>query len=548
MFCVNFSWPAGTWINTVGLIVWNYFAKNGYNVYADKEYQSIIKWWNNNFINYISKEKPYLTKKIDLFFAFDDEAITRNEKIYDIKQLIKVPKSSELFQNMVALAMFFKWLWLKQEEIENIVKDFFWNKVPEKIWEKNVNSIKFGYEQEIDFKIDLAKIKETENSLIDGNYIIAESAVKNGLEFYSAYPMTPASSLINHITKHKEVEFFQWEDEIAVAMSMLGARFAGKKAMCGTSGGGFALMSESLSFANQAEIGWIYVLSQRAWPSTWTPTFTEQGDLLYALNASFWDTKPIVVYPSSFETAPQLVSKVFYWADKYQHPIIILLDKQFSESYISENIWNLLKLVKTNNLDEIKFNENNKEVFLEKESLENNEFLRYKITENGISAYTYPWVKNGEFIASSYEHTESWATTENPEIKTAMTEKRFKKLETFVKEEFNEDFYGYSIVNENAKKFFITMWINRLTLEKYIKDNPEYGLINIEVLQPLDERLGKFIEEKNVEEIIFVELNYSWQLEEIVTSKLNLNCKNIKISHIRKYGSYPLFIEDIKHG
>jgi len=90
----------------------------------------------------------------------------------------------------------------------------------------------------------------------------------SGLDFYAAYPMTPASSVIDEVVKNKEVTFFQGEDEIAVSMAMLGAKFAGKRAMCGTSGGGFALMSESISFSNQAEIGGVYLLSQRDGPST----------------------------------------------------------------------------------------------------------------------------------------------------------------------------------------------------------------------------------------------------------------------------------------
>jgi len=118
-------------------------------------------------------------------------------------------------------------------------------------------------------------------------------------------------------------------------MSMLGAKFAGKRSMCGTSGGGFALMSESISFSNQAELGGVYVLSQRAGPSTGTPTFTGQSDLNYALNASFGDTFPIVFAPYTFENGYNLIGKALNWSDIYQHPVIFLVDKSFSEGYMS---------------------------------------------------------------------------------------------------------------------------------------------------------------------------------------------------------------------
>ena len=120
-----------------------------------------------------------------------------------------------------------------------------------------------------------------------GNELIAKGAIASGLNFYAAYPMTPASSIIDEVVKDPKVSFFQGEDEIAVSMAMLGAKSAGKRAMCGTSGGGFALMTESISFSNQAELGGVYVLAQRDGPSTGTPTFTGQGDINYVLNASF---------------------------------------------------------------------------------------------------------------------------------------------------------------------------------------------------------------------------------------------------------------------
>ena len=134
---------------------------------------------------------------------------------------------------------------------------------------------------------DRSKVIDTPKTLMFGNECIAKGAIESGMTFYAAYPMTPASSLIDVVTTDNRVTFFQGEDEIAVSMAMLGAKVGGKRSMCGTSGGGFALMTESIAFSNQAEIGGVYVLAQRDGPSTGTPTFTAQADLNYALNASF---------------------------------------------------------------------------------------------------------------------------------------------------------------------------------------------------------------------------------------------------------------------
>jgi len=551
MLSIAFSWPAWTGVNTAWLIVWNYFSKLWYKVYGDKEYQSIIKWWNNTFIDYISNTKLFLSKNIDLFFAYDDLAIQRNENIYNLKQIIIVPKKSWLYQNMISIWMFFYIIWFSEKKTIQIIKNYFWNKkISEEIWQKNIESIKFWYTANPNLKFTISHIwNQSHNLFVDGNYLIAEWAVDAWLRFYSAYPMTPASSLIKYITKHKEVEFFQWEDEVAVAMSMLGARFAWVPAMCWTSGGGFALMTESISFANQAEIGWVYILSQRWWPSTWTPTFTEQWDILFAINASFGDTKPIVVYPSNFEEGYHLIQKVLNWSDIYQHPIIVLLDKQFSESYISiDETWWKKQIIPDEKIkNKIKFNPETPEEFEGYKDLKENKFLRYKLTESWISSYTYPGIKNWYFIASSYEHTESWFSTENPQIKKQMIKKRYKKLETFKKIEFNKKFYWYEVINPKAKKFFITVWINRICIEKFIDQNPEYWLIVIKILQPLDIRLKNFLKSEKIEKLIFVELNYSGQLEYILSSALWLNSLEWKwkISRIRKYNNYPLFIEDL---
>ncbi len=148
-----------------------------------------------------------------------------------------------------------------------------------------------------------------------------------------------------------------------------------------------------------------------------------------------------------------------------------------------------------------------------------------------------------------------------------MNEKRFKKLDTFVQQEFTNDFYGYEIINPEAKIFFVTFGMNRLVLEDYIrlkngklKDVPaaklnagmtklKYGLIVIKVFQPLDMRLKEFLDAnvKQIKKLVFVEMNYTGQIQELITNKCLLNDKKWKnkIGHIRKVTSYPVFGEDI---
>jgi len=396
-----------------------------------------------------------------------------------------------------------------------------------------------GYEYSKWLKIDWwdrsKKIGETKE-LMFGNECVAKWAIASGMDFYAAYPMTPASSLIDVVIQDPKVTFFQGEDEIAVSMATLWAKMAWKRAMCGTSGGGFALMTESLAFSNQAELGWVYVLAQRDGPSTWTPTYTGQSDLNYALNASFGDTFPIVLCPSTFEEGYSLIGKARNWSDIYQHPVIFLTDKQYSEGYMALEKKSLVpEIVKRGKLVQWK-----------------EWFKRYEFVDDGISPYTIPGTENWEFITTSYEHDEYWATNEDPLVKKQMQDKRFKKMETFVGQEFTKDFYGYEIINPEAKKFFVTYGFNRYVLEDFIRQNngKQYGLIIIKVFQPFDTRLAEFLEKnkKQIEHLIFVEMNTSGQMQHVVVEQCGLvwSERKDKILHHRKYTLYPIFLSEIK--
>lgn len=531
-----FSGAAGTWVNTSGLLLWNLLASKWYTILADKEYASIIKWDNNDFFLYVSDQSKeyFLNKTIDFFFAFDDYAITKNQKTYNLKNAINVKDQICKHKNVFCFSAALKAMNIPLEEWENLIKAQFSG---EKL-EDNITDLKwwYWYMQSIwTHDWDRSKTIWNPKTLMFWNECIAKWAIESGMDFYAAYPMTPASSLIDVITTDNRVTFFQWEDEIAVSMAMLWAKMAGKRSMCGTSWWGFALMTESISFSNQAEIGWVYILAQRDWPSTGTPTYTWQADLNYALNASFWDTFPIVLAPSTFEEWYKLIWTALNRSDIYQHPVILLTDKQFSEWYIAVDPKDLkaaeIKRGKLANWSE--------------------SYKRYEFTNDWISPRTIPGIENWEFIATSYEHDEYWATNEDPETKKKMQDKRDQKLKTFTQQEFTEDFYGYEIINPEAENFFITYGRNRFVLEDYIKNNQDQKLwlIIIKVFQPFDLRLKTFLEKQNnqIESLIFVEMNASGQLQRLVTEQCLLNkpIRENKITNHRKYTLYPIFWEEI---
>jgi len=304
---IGFSWPAGGGVNTAWLLLAQLLTQKWYNILVDKEYASIIKWDNNSIIVYISDNKPFISKKIDHFICFDDYSITKNEKVYDLHNIVNIKDCGCKYKNVSAFGYSLKLLSIDIKEWEDELKKIFsWDTLKE-----NIEALKVGHDLNSEHEEihDLSKNIWDSKVLFYGNEILAKWAMESWLDRYSVYPMTPASSIIDVVAKDDRVIFHQWEDEIAVSMSMLWAKFAGKRAMCGTSGGGFALMTESLSYSNQAEIWWVYVLSQRDGPSTGTPTFTGQWDIDFALNASFGETYPIVIYPDTFENWYNLIWK-----------------------------------------------------------------------------------------------------------------------------------------------------------------------------------------------------------------------------------------------
>ena len=535
-FNIAFSWPAGSGINTAWELLAQLLAEKWYSIRVDKEYASVIKGNNNAmFVNISDDDKPYFSKKVQVFIALDKLAIDKNSGLFEIEDIIDLSTVNTTRKNTFAFWIAVKKLNLSYEDAEKILEKK-WFLERDKEW--NIGALKEWIEfggQNWWTKVDLSKNIWTPLSMEFGNSLIADWAAKAWLEFYSAYPMTPASTIINWVLRHPEVTFQQWEDEIAVGMMMLWASYAWKRAMCGTSWGWFALMVESLAFANQAEIWWVYVLSQRDGPSTGTPTFVAQWDLDIALNAWFGETKPIVLAPSSYEEAYEMIAWALNWSEMYQHPVMFLVDKTLSECLMTVDI-NKLKEPVINHWE------------IEQASDSDN-YLRYKDTENWISPRWIPWTKNTLFIATSYEHTESGATNEDPKIKVQQMEKRARKMETFKKKEL-KDWVAYEVINPNAKKFFVTWWINHYAIEKAIEGKNEWWLIVIKVFQPFDESLRKLFDNKanQIEKVIFAELNHDWSCENYIRSKCGLTTNewHNKIDHLRKYSLYPLMIEEVQ--
>ncbi|MFZ2255400.1 MAG: hypothetical protein WAW59_04615 [Patescibacteria group bacterium] len=367
------------------------------------------------------------------------------------------------------------------------------------------------------------QIGKTPKTVTYGNKALAYGAIASELQYFSAYPMTPASTVLSEIVNSKKVTYLQAEDEIAVMNSALGASFTGARAMVATSGGGFALMTEALSFAAQAEFPIVAILSQRAGPSTGTPTYHEQSEISYALVPTFGGGDHVVLIPSTMEEGYAMAGQALNIAQKYQTTVIILTDKQYSEGKVS--------------IGELTPTPANRGKLLETPAAD---YKRYELTDDGVSPYVRVGTELGDFIATSYEHDEYGATTEEIDMKIKMTEKRARKLENFYEK---EGIMGYRMVNPAAKKMILTFSLTAYTAEAWVRENPEWGVIVITCLKPLDARLRDVI--VGLEKVVFVESNYSGQLEDYVTKEFGLRfVPGLEIDHIRKYDLMPFFYED----
>ena len=549
-FSIRIAGPAGLGMHSIMDIIANAFASLGQQVITDSEYQSIIKGGLNYYDVHICSEKPYITKAVDILISLNEKNIVPNleslrkggllianqkwiEKVEvthpDLRRdyIVIDPLIEDKYENTYLLGILAGYLWIDTEVFEPAITRSFAKKGSEVI-EKNIEILRvyakqWAMKNEQWIMRDLIVSGREAKTVTYGNKALAYGAIESELEFFSAYPMTPASTVLSEIVNSKKVNYLQAEDEIAVMNIALGAAFTGARAMVATSGGGFALMTEALSFAAQAEFPIVAILSQRAGPSTGSPTYHEQSEIRYALTPTFGGCDHVVLCPSTMEEGYYMAGQALNIAQKYQTTVIILTDKQYSEGKVS-------------------ISELTPAVVDRGRLIQNPEagFKRYELTEDGISPYVRVGTEWGDFIATSYEHDEYWATTEEMDMKVKMTEKRARKLENFYTKEW---IIGYRVVNPTAKKMILTLSFTAYTAEAWCDENSEWGMIVVMCLLPLDTRMREVI--VGLERVVFVESNYSGQLEDYVTKEFGLRyVPALQIDHIRKYDLMPFFYED----
>lgn len=376
--------------------------------------------------------------------------------------------------------------------------------------------------------------KSGKKLIMSGCEAMAYGALVAGCRFYSGYPITPATEIMEFLAKEMPRlggSVIQCEDEIAAVTSALGASFSGVKAMTATSGPGLSLMSEALGLASMAEIPIVIADVQRGGPSTGLPTKTEQSDLNLAIYGTHGDTPKIVLAPINVEDSFYQTIKAFNYAEKYQVPVIILSDVSLGERRECIDMININEIEVVNRLKpDI--------------SDEKTPYSRYTITYSGISPMTTPGEKGGTYIATGLEHTENSAPSSKPEIHAAMTEKRFKKLDTAV-----HDFLAAKKYGDDDARFGIISWGSTSGAVIEAIDQADKLGYKVQALYPRtvypfpSDWINDFLRNKDI--LLIVERNYSAQFANTIVYRCTCLNKNLQIHNLMKYNGEPFTTNEI---
>lgn len=449
-YTIKIGGEAGQGIQTIGETLGRVFARGGCHVFTNQDYESRVRG-GHNFHQIRLSDRPVMAPKdaVDIIVALDKESIRLHEReltergqiIYDADALrekrekpsfLDIPFSrlavehggDKIMANTVATGAVLGMLGMELDILMGIIAETF-RKKGEKVVTANKNAALAGYDHAVKgcLKCSFAVAsgeKAGPRMLVGGSEAIALGALASGVKFYSAYPMTPSTGIMNYLAgKEKEYGMVveQAEDEIAAVNMALGASFAGARAMTGTSGGGFALMVEGVSLAAMTETPIVIALGQRPGPATGLPTRTEQGELHMALHAGHGEFPRFIFAPGTPEQAFFLTNKAFDLAEKYQVPAFILFD-----TYLSDSQWTYMGF----DLGRIR----SADYRIRGEAFQALAgYKRHAYTESGVSPLAVPGDARHLVITDSDEHDEEGHITEDAAIRVNMVEKRlFRKL------------------------------------------------------------------------------------------------------------------------
>ena len=393
-----------------------------------------------------------------------------------------------------------------------------------------------------DFGFTLEALEsDSDRMIIRGADAVGLGKLYAGCSFQTYYPIAPAteeSEFLETVQTQFPITILQAEDEIACINMAVGAAHGGARAATSTAGPGFSMMCEGLGFAAMTEApGPVVCLYQRGGPSTGLPTRHSQGDLKFALTPGHGDFPHIVVAPGDIQECFEFTFKAFNYGDKYQMPVIVLLDRVLANSFWAVDEISLDGLVADRG-----------ELFSENgEANGAAPYKRHAVTESGVSPRSIPGEPGGLFVTTSDEHTDSGKISEGIENRLAQMDKRMRKLDLMASETPAEDKWTLhgpeqadaTIVSWGSTKGAIIDAMRVLDEDLGIKVN----FLQIRLMRPFPaEDISAML--AGASKLILIEDNYSGQLGELIREKTGIDIE----SKVLKYDGRPISQNEVEEG
>ncbi len=540
----------------------------GYYLYGYRHFSSRIKGGHtNNKIRVSTTQVRSVSDDLDILVAFDQETIDVNFHelrdggivIADAKFNPTIPESTtitlysvpfteiatelgtSLMKNMVAVGASSAVLDLDVEVFQEMVQEIFGRK-GQQVVDKNLEAIRRGAEfvqQQVGDNVQTMKLEKADGQkrmFMIGNDAIALGAVAAGSRFMPAYPITPASEIMEYLIKELPKlggTVIQTEDEIAACTMAIGANYAGVRALTASAGPGLSLMMEAIGLSGITETPVVIIDTQRGGPSTGLPTKQEQSDLMAMIYGTHGEIPKVVMAPSTVEEAFYDTVEAFNLAEEYQCPVILLTDLQLSLGK---------QTVEPLQYDKVEIRRGKLDLNAQLPEIENKGyFKRYEVTEDGVSPRVVPGMVNGIHHVTGVEHDETGKPSEATTNRRAQMDKRLRKTEninfkTPVHKDAKHEEADLLIVGFNSTRGAIEEAMARLENDGLKVNHAHVRLIHP---FPTDEILPLV---QSAKKVAVVENNATGQLANIM--KMNVGHAE-KISKVVKYDGNPFIPHEV---
>ena len=559
----------GQGVNSVGEICAKGLKRAGYCVFGYREYMSLIKGGHSSYQLDISDQKIESSETtVHVLVSFNHHGLEKNA--HEVKDggviihqtpdwnftdaiakdlqkrkvtvlelptegILKKIKGKPILGNVLITSVVWSLLGRSLDDLKELVREQFGHK-GEELVQMNFKCIDEGvaftsaHAKTLALTLPPPWAEWKNHMLLTGSQAMGLGLIHAGCRFYAGYPMTPSSPLLTFIAEMQnrtEMVIKQAEDEITAAQMMSGAMHMGTRAATGTSGGGFDLMTETLSLNGIIENPSVFVLAQRPGPATGLPTWTGQGDLLLAIGSAHGEFARCVLSVSNAEDAFHLMPEAFNLAEEFQTPVIVMTDKQIAEALYAQAPYDQSKTV-------IK---RGKLVTDVKQLQKLKSADRYDPSaKDGISPRWLPGSEAATFCAQGDEHDAEGAVNETAENAVAQMEKRMKKMRALERAVPEPELFG----SQKPETLVVSWGSNKGVILDAIGDQKNIGYLHYTYLWPMKtEKLRTLI--AKAKRTILIEQNHEGQLGMVIKMASGIDLPE----KILKYDGRPFFFDEL---